>query len=235
LSQSKISKIENGGTLKPTDLIKVFDVLNAPQAVRVQTFAALSLEGDARPQRHKVRWQFELVYDIECQTSSLRAFVGSTVPALLQTSVYRLSLLKSLELTGSQFREAVAATYRRQELLWDTQRRFHFIIPETALFSTPADSAVQIEQLNKIALFINAPNIRLGIIPYQAGLPTVEPNTFVIYDDRLVIKSITGDEVSSQDTDEISEHLNLFAALGKRADYDANSQALIRKAIDYFS
>jgi transcriptional regulator with XRE-family HTH domain len=235
LSQSKISKIENGGSLKSAELNKILKALDAPQAIRAQIFAMLDFEDSLHPERHKVQYQFDAIYDIEIQTTLLREFVTSTIPAMLQTSAYRQAVLNSLELTGLQTRIATTETSKRQELLWDVQRHFHFILPEAVLYSALADNSVQIEQLNKITLFADAPNIQLGIIPYRAGMISIDTNTFVVYDERLAINSFGGGEVLSHDTGEITASLNTFAALDKRADYDTNAQALIRKAIDYFS
>jgi len=238
LSQPRISKIETGVDPSPkaADIAAMLDALEAPQAIRQQVMGALGRQNRTAFRRYKARYTFMKPLEQERKSSMVRFFCMSMIPALLQTIEYRESLLKHLSLADDVAALAMTTVAQRQELCWDVHRRYHFVLYEAALYTAPGSQAAQRRQLDRIELFIDSRHIKLGIIPFECGLPPgVESGPFVIYDDRLLAISLVGSTLDSREQEDIAEHLKVFSALDRMADYGDSARALVRKATNYFS
>lgn len=78
-------------------------------------------------------------------------------------------------------------------------------------------------------------NIDLAIIPYSADLRASAPlNTFVVYDDRLVIAELFSGEVALRDPKDIAHHLELFEFFRGRALTGERARALLLSVRDEF-
>jgi Domain of unknown function (DUF5753) len=222
---------------RPDDIEKILDILEAPQTIRQQVLGDLGHAlAIAQRRRLSADLQFNWPLERERNADMVRIFSFHYVPALLQTLEFRQAMLKRLEMSDIELRLAMNITLKRQDRLWDKQRRFAFIMHEATLYTAPGDHALQVAQLDRIEQFIGVRNIKIGIIPLEAGLvPGAEYSPFIIYDNRCLNKVVSNFEIESDDPREIAEHLKIFAELERRADYGDSARALIRKAIDYFS
>lgn len=238
LSQSKISKIETGQYphLQLQDIEKILNTLHASSAIRQQITAGFEVQllGSYRLYRYKYNSPFDTTLEDERKTSFLCSFVMSALPALLQTMEYRGALLKRYELHEEDYMLAMKVCLKRQDLLWDKDHRFHFIIHEAALYSVPANRKVQLAQLDRLERFIGVPHIKVGIVPLEAGLPPVENGNFVLYDQRqLTIMSATS-EVRLTDASDIAVYKKIFTELDQKASYEESASHLVQKAVDFF-
>jgi len=238
LSQPKISKIETGSPtpLNRSDIEKILDILEASQTIRQQILGSLGQATAPSTRRLKAAFRFEWALELERAAATVRAFSMDYIPALLQTLEYRRAILSHIALCEDEIQAAMRAINRRQDLLWEKQRRYHFIIHEPALYTTPADHPTQIAQLDRVERFVGVHSIRIGIIPLEAGLiPGLELAPFVLYDTLHLVKVAGNVEPVSDSSADIAEHLKIFAALERKADYGDSARTLVRKAIDYFS
>ncbi|HUB93325.1 MAG TPA: Scr1 family TA system antitoxin-like transcriptional regulator [Verrucomicrobiae bacterium] len=236
MSQAKISRIETGaiGAARSTDIEAILNILNASQTIR-QQFALISERGDS-VQIHRfatLQFRFEQTYRREQESKSIRMYVVGGIPALLQTLAYRRELLQQL-LAAKDLARALKTITRRQDLLFEPSRRFHFIMPETVLYTRIAHKAVQYAQLDRIGRLLDLHTVAIGIVPMETGLSPLDNCTFGLYDDRFLMRAITDGEIYTEDPTIIAAHHRLFSELERKADYGHAAQTLIEKAQRYF-
>ncbi len=179
-------------------------------------------------------YQFNHVTEREQKSHSLKSVTIQGIHSLLQTTPYRLATLKGYELSQDEMHIAMRETVKRQDMLWDTQKRFHFIMHQSTLYSAPAGNSVQTLQLDRLERLLDAPTLRIGIVPTEAGSLVIEHGTFVIYDDSEVLEPILGGETYSLDRRRVAEYLKIFSDMEQRALYGDEARQLIRLAAGHF-
>ena len=130
---------------------------------------------------------------------TIRDFTTCAIPPLLQTSEYAWHHIKatwsSHEWGSRAVAAGVTAAVRLQELLYDTNRQFDFVIAESALRFRIAPMPVVLDQFSYMTRVSELPNVSLRIIPQLVPL-RFAPRSFdwVLADDFVCSKvSITGD------------------------------------------
>jgi transcriptional regulator with XRE-family HTH domain len=214
MSQSKVSRIENGQT-RPTlvDIEAILTALEAPPAV-VAEVAALARTAntewqDARGLRRKGldKKQRELA-GLEASSAEFRFFLLSMITGLLSTPEY---IRASLAHIPGDHSKAIARKLERQEVLYDRSKRFTFLLTEQAArcpFLAPHAMAMQ---LDRLASLTHLPNVRLGVIPLGAPLPGCPLNTFTIYDDRLATAEMSTGVMVFRDPKDVRTYVEEFA------------------------
>jgi hypothetical protein len=104
----------------------------------------------------------------------------------------------------------VRARLERQTVLNDATRRFFFVLTEQAARWKYVNRSVMAEQCNHMAELSERKNIDIAVIPRSAEVPGGALNSFVIYDDRLVLAETFSGEVELRDPKDIAHHVNLF-------------------------
>lgn len=217
ISQSKLSKIETGALIPSTqDLSRLLKALGVPppEAERIiQTAQALRTE--------YVSWRFEHrkgfgakqieVAELELQTRTFRSFRVEAIPGLLQTHEYARRVMSLANLTQQTDLEwAVSLRMQRQQILYDPNRQFEFLIAEMGVLSRFCASSVVIRQLDRLKMLADLPNVTLGFIPNRISLPRAPINSFVLYDSAVAtLESVTG-EVSTSDEQDIEAYHKIF-------------------------
>jgi transcriptional regulator with XRE-family HTH domain len=199
ISQSKLSKIETGLLLPSTEdlsnLCLVYTVskpqLNAllEQLRRIQTEYISWRIGHQRGFAAKQK-------DVGAQESKakhIKTFQVSVVPGLLQIPRYAQCVMRLANVTAQQdLEQAVGVRLQRQSILYDPTKNFDFLITEGALLSRFCNPDIVIQQLDRLQLFFDLPNITLGLIPRDRPLPIVPQNSFVIFDrDQVTVETLT--------------------------------------------
>jgi hypothetical protein len=182
-----------------------------------------------------MEYLFQEPFELEGNAHRVRSFTICQIPVVLQTLAYREYLLKRIGLSDDDFRLAMSMTLKRQELLWEEQRRWHFIICENALYTHTGNDILQLALLDRLRQFMELYNMKIGIIPLEAGLVSLDVSTFNIYDETCVSKSIANEDIQSNSNKDIVEHSKLFDELDKLAEYGNLATVLLRKASAYFS
>ena len=140
------------------------------------------------------------------QSQRVVFFEVAYVPGLAQTPDYmRRVFSESARRHHSQndIEEAVATRLRRTEYLYDTSRRFEFLMTEAVIrFLLPESSAAMYAQLDRLLSLSRLPNVRLGIIPFGIHLPITPQRGFQIYgktgavEDFLKHEYLYGDDLA---------------------------------------
>ncbi|MFH8618360.1 Scr1 family TA system antitoxin-like transcriptional regulator [Streptomyces sp. NPDC017979] len=185
MSQSKVSRIENGRT-RPSlvDVEQILRALDAPPELVAEVSALARMANtewrNVRELRRKGLGtrQAELK-SLEASSTQMRYFLLSMVTGLLATPEYvRASLAHSTADTS----KAVAGKLGRQAVLYDASKRFTFVLNEQAVRWPVVAPLALAEQMDRLASLSYLPNVQIGVIPVRVPTPRTPLSTFTIYD-----------------------------------------------------
>ncbi|WP_188282521.1 DUF5753 domain-containing protein [Streptomyces sp. CBMA29] len=146
------------------------------------------------------------------------------ITGLLSTPEY---IRASLAHSPADVSKTTARKLERQEVLYNTAKRFTFIITEQAVrwpLLPPAAMALQIDRLASLS---HLANIRFGVIPMAGYKPVAPMDTFTVYDNSLVTVENTTGVVVLRDPRDIEMHLELFSILGGYALFGDEARVLL--------
>ncbi|MEU7830368.1 helix-turn-helix transcriptional regulator [Nonomuraea sp. NPDC049129] len=172
--------------------------------------------------------------EIEASTRTLRVFESLLIPGLLQTPDYaRVRLAENIELWGgvNDLDEGVRQRMRRQEILYDSSRRFYFVLSEAALRTLLCPPQVMAGQLERLIALSLSQTLKVGIIPFTTVLPISPKHGFWIYDDRLATAETVTAELHLTQPDEIEHYRRVFDAVSGVAHYGSDARQIITKAL----
>jgi transcriptional regulator with XRE-family HTH domain len=234
MSQAKISRIENGvGAASPADVERIARALETPQA----TIDRL-VEGAKRSNNRMTDWRTSHgavahtqreVAQLEATARVFRVFQPTVVVGLAQTSEYARAVLGAThEIRSSVVREggaaavpeAVSVRVRRQEVLADPDKQFHFVMMEAVLrnrFGRPEDMPAQIHRLRELA---EQENVTVRIIPLDVELPIPPYHGFELLDDRCVTVDLFNTQLTTQGQADTTLYRHLFDKLDASATDD---------------
>lgn len=202
-SRSKVPKLENGRQIASAN-----DLAEWVEATGSQDQLDELLELREAARAHHVEWKKQLKQpggqagvqksfdDLVRGGELIRSVQVTLVPGLLQTPEYvRYRALDVAQQHGSdpeKVDEVVAARMRRQDVLYDTSKRFEFIILEAVLHHLLCPPEVMIGQYYRLQSVIGMPNIRFGIVPFGKVLKIAPMAGFLMVDDVAVVESYSG-------------------------------------------
>jgi transcriptional regulator with XRE-family HTH domain len=190
-SQSKVSRIESGTTIPTLPEVTAWTSAIGASAEVHDSLVALAEAAFTEAQswrdasRRRPHAQDE-IRALESRTRMLCVFQPSVVPGLLQTAEYARRVFSFFPVTLAErdVPAAVAGRLNRQLALYETDRKFSFLITEAALRWRPGPPELMVAQLDRIASVSTLDNVSVGVIPL--GVPAVATLThsFVIYEGR---------------------------------------------------
>ncbi|MEU5024725.1 helix-turn-helix domain-containing protein [Streptomyces milbemycinicus] len=213
ISQTKLSNIETGRiTPSLIDVELILRALNAPMEL-VTEVAALARLANTEWQGKRASWrrglekrQAELA-GLEAEAKTLRYFLPAMVAGLLATPEY---IRASLGHAPVDISKTVARKLERQAVLYDTTKRFTFLLTEQAVRWVLVPRAAMAVQIDHLVSLSHLSNVRIGVIPFGVAVSRGPMNTFTVYDQRLVtVETFTG-RIVFQDARDIVEHLEVF-------------------------
>ncbi|MFE9255580.1 helix-turn-helix domain-containing protein [Streptomyces sp. NPDC006879] len=223
MSPSKLSKIENGHLAASViDVERILSALGVPEEVKAQlTEAARVVATEATAWRiyrrtglHKHQ---EEIRAIEGQTSLLRVFQPSCIPGLLQSPEYVRAIQQNSDLTEDALEKMIGARMRRQEVLYDRRRNFHFLITESVLRWALVRPPMMAAQLDKVVTMSRMPNIAIGVVPQSGAKHELPTCSFVMFDARLVIVEIPHAEITTSEPRDVDQYLRKFEGFERLA------------------
>ncbi|MFD4911406.1 helix-turn-helix domain-containing protein [Kitasatospora purpeofusca] len=237
MSQSKISRIENGKS--PASLVDVEQILRTLEAppdilARVTKLARLantdwqSLRSLRRKGLHHK--QQELA-GLESTSTEFRFFLLSMITGLLSTPEYIRASLAHLD--GDQSK-LIARKLSRQEVLYDTGKRFTFLLSEMAVRWPLIPASAMAMQLDRLVSVSRLPNVRFGVIPLRGIMPAAPMDTFTVYDASLVTVETTSGILTLRDQKDVAMHLEAFAAMERFALFGEDMRNLLARWSDDF-
>lgn len=199
-SQSKVSRIEGGQQMPSAgDVIVWAESLSLSTEVRDEL---LEMQQQARvgmaTWRDRIRrGQVDVQQDfvaLSAKASLVRHFEITAIPGLLQVPAYARRILEEVqEIHGAaavDVSSAVAERMRRQQVLYDPEKTFEFLITEPALRWQICPSPVMREQLDRLQTVIGLERIRFGVIPLSAQIRWLPVNSVVIYTGETTVAEV---------------------------------------------
>jgi transcriptional regulator with XRE-family HTH domain len=228
MSQPKISRIERGqGLTEPADIGIIARALGADesfaQSLMDRSERSHDRMTDWRPASESLAGRQKTVSDWEATATELRVFETVLVPGPLQTSGYALAVFRGLrrvpllgaeELTEAALLAAVSARVRRQEMLADQSKTFHFLLGEAALKRrsvAPVEMLTQINHLRELA----GRGGRLTILGIADDVPADIPllHSFSLFDDSLVVIDLYTTGIISRSRRVVESYQRVFDGL----------------------
>ena len=168
---------------------------------------------------------------LEADSKHIRFFLPLMITGLLQTPEYARASLASFPGDHAQ---AIAKRLDRQASLYNSAKRFTFVLTEAALRWRLCEAAVMAVQMARLSSLSELPNIRLGVIPLDAHVPDGPLNTFTLYDERIATAETFGGVIMMRDPRDVAYHLRLFAFFEQYADFDGDGRALLESYAQSF-
>ncbi|GAA3856288.1 hypothetical protein GCM10022243_21920 [Saccharothrix violaceirubra] len=217
MSQSKLSKIENGMLLPSVaDVERLVNELSATRETRLELIElARQLHAEAETRRvvlHRGAHRHQqTVARIEARATTSRFFQNAGVPELLQSESYRRVVLAA---TPPHEQDTAIATLRsRRARMDDLGKRFVFVLSEAALRWRMGSADLMCEQIEHLTQTMRRPNVQLGVIPWTADANLVALHGFQVYDERFVTLSVLTGNATITDPLDVREYLALFTRL----------------------
>jgi hypothetical protein len=140
----------------------------------------------------------------------------------------------SLDLSGTDLDQAVAARLERQQALSDTGKRFTFVMTEAVLRWRFCPDEVMAAQVAYIASVAEVETVRIGIVPFSARAADIPLHGYEIFDERLVNIGLEHAAVAVTDPHDVRVYLRLFGVMSDAAEFGAQARArLVTVASDY--
>ncbi len=236
---SKVSKIEYGRQTPSEDDIRVW-CLHAgaedqiPDLIAtVRHIEAMYVEwrrmlgGGTRRRQQASRM-------LEGQTRLMRWYEPLLVPGILHTAEYAAAVMRKVidfYQVPDDLDAGVVARLERQQVLYQGDHRFHFIVGEQALLTMVGNADVMIGQLDRLLAVMSLPRVSFGIIPTKADY-RVPTNQFIMYDDRLVHVETISAELTISQPREIALYGKAFTELARQVVSGQAARTLIATAVD---
>lgn len=207
---SKLSRIErNRQPVTDADIVGLAGVFG------LDTGATEELRDELRAIRlEEARWSRQLVVGhhpvqervqrAEAEARSVDAYNALTVHGLLQTAGYARAVFEALDELRDSPRDvdaAVRVRMQRQQVLYESDRRFTMLVTEAALRLSVAPPDVMRGQLDRLIAVADLPNLRIGIIPLDARLPVLVMHDFSIRDQQVTVELGHTETVTSEPAD----------------------------------
>jgi transcriptional regulator with XRE-family HTH domain len=206
MSQSKVSRIENGRLLP--SVVDVDRILRALGVDRATSGELLALARVANTEYQDIRAsvrrglhhrQRELAA-LEAGAREMRHFLPALVTGLLQTPEYmRAAMYTPVEPAAGDTTTAIAPKL------------------ESALRWQLCEASVMAVQLDRLVSLSWLPNIRIGVLPFGIQVGDGPYHTFVIYDEHIVTIELFTGQLVLRDPKDIDHYHALASFFGGHA------------------
>ena len=237
---SKVSKLENGKQT-PTDE----DVQGWTQATGRETEAEALLASLHTLEVQHAEWQRQFkgglrthqneIAELDARTRLFRVFEPTVIPGLLQTAEYaRARFAQGITMfkVPNDINEAVRARAQRQEILYRTDKRFHFVLTEAALRFRLCEPDVTLGQLDRLVSLSALPNVKLGIIGFETAYVVAPWHGFWLLDNERVMVETYSAELNLAQPQEVELYGSVFDQLAAVASYGRAARTIITRVID---
>lgn len=245
VSQSKVSRVENGRTAPSVADVQAWARACSAGAETVEDLVQRAEQAltEARTWRSQLAGGLpakqEQIGRLEADAQVIRLFQSTGVPGLLQTAEYARRVFMLANPSGRpDVAAGVAARLERQQVLFDDTKRFEFLICEAALRWPVASPVAMLGQLDRIGSLLDLPHVDIGIVPLDGPAPTLLPHAFCVFgegpDDALVTVETLTAELYVRDPQDIRSFLETFAQLRQVAVRGADARALLARIASGF-
>ncbi|MFE3217175.1 helix-turn-helix domain-containing protein [Streptomyces antimycoticus] len=235
---SKVSRISTAKTQPSADDIRAWCRACGAENQTDDLIASLrAVEGMwvswRRMERAGLRRAQEARLPLYERTRWFRAYSPGLFPGLLQTFGYTEDVLRAVQrrrVPVDDVADAVAARMERQQVLYEGQRRFAFLVEESTLRNGLGTAETQTEQLDHLLTVNTLPNVSVGVVPTQLGRERMPVEGFWIFDRTQVNVELVSGYLTLTQPSEVAVYADTFATLAGMAVYGGKARALLAKA-----
>jgi hypothetical protein len=155
----------------------------------------------------------------------------STGPAPAQFARALFSRAVVVHKVPNDVNDAVAKRMQRQEMLYSTDKAFHFVITEATLRYRLCSPDILLGQLDRLVSLTSLRNVKLGVIGYETQYVVDPRHGFMIYNADLVRIETYSAELNLRQSHEIDLYTATFEKLAAVASYGAAARAIINRVI----
>jgi len=166
---------------------------------------------------------------METASTTMAQYSLVVVPGLLQTADYAREMLAKVGPGIPDPAGLVAGRMQRQQVLYDTSKRFAFVIAEGVLTTRVASSAVMLGQIDRIAsLATGLDHIELRILPLGVSPERITMTGFVLLDDQALVET-DRTEIPVRDPRDVEWYREAFDGLRRSALHGQEAVGLLRR------
>jgi transcriptional regulator with XRE-family HTH domain len=206
--QTRVSKLEQGNQ-RPTD----DDLRQWAEAVGATTeqldelyelASAARIEYATFPQRYRQHGgavaEQETTTHEDAASTRIAEFQPAMIPGLLQTAAYARDVLTrpcgpaSAGVTPDEIDQIVGKRMERQQILYHPRQKIQIIMGEAALHTRFGTTETLIGQLDRLIALTGYAHVEIGVVPFTKTMPIFPLTTFIVYDDHVLIESITAQQ-----------------------------------------
>ncbi|HEY3682909.1 MAG TPA: helix-turn-helix transcriptional regulator [Streptosporangiaceae bacterium] len=227
VSQPTVSRIETGRAVADAEVVtRVVDALGLGGDAAADLAALVERAyGVARRRVDAgVSMRREGGADLVSSAVDIRCFQSAAVPRLLQTEEYARAFHALAGAGGDGGTNPLA----------DTSRRFTFVVTEGAIRTWPDSPGLMVKQLDRIADLDRKRNVRIGIVPWSAAVPSVPLHGFTLHDDQAVTVETFTRELTLTDPADVAAHREIFDAFESAAVFGKPMHAVLAAVTEDF-
>lgn len=228
-SPSRISRIETARIrITPGTVHEILDVLGVDGSERSR-LVRLAREADEPAWWHEygvaLSYGYASYLSLESEASSLRVFEPIVIYGLLQTRAYARAVAEgSPRVTPDEVDSLVKVRMARQEILTrENPTHLHAVLDESVLRRVVGGPDVMLEQLQHLVHMAKRPNVRIQILPFEAGVVATNftgPVSLIEFPDPhdgqvVYLENMAGDVVERPE--DIRTYLSIFEYLKSEA------------------
>lgn len=240
-SPSKVSRLENGFRgVSARDINDLCDLYGVRDEQR-QQLIDLAAEGKQRAWWQSRELPYSTYVGLEADAETISDFGLGVVPGLLQTEGYARAVLTAARplLAADVIEQRLAWRLERQRLLRsDRGPRFDAVIDEAVLRRIGGSRATMVDQLHHLLTVSELPNVKIWVVPYNAGILPVPTSKFIVLSFRepsvpgvVFIEMLTGDLYLGP-ADGLADYEQAFTAMQAMAMKPEQSRLLISSIAD---
>jgi transcriptional regulator with XRE-family HTH domain len=241
MSQSKVSRIENGRLLPSMiDVEQMLDALGADPPTRDDLLALARMahaeyQDDRASVRRGIHHRQRELATMEANSTRMRHFLPTLITGLLQTANYmHVAMNPPMNPAVRDPTRAIELKLARQAVLSDESKRFEFLLTESALRWRLCAPEVLAAQLDHLVAVSHCPNVSIGVLPLAASIPMGAFHTFVVYDRKLVTAELFSGQLVLRDPKDVDYYQALFDYFSERAHWGEDSRAALSELADEF-
>ncbi|MFJ4796838.1 helix-turn-helix domain-containing protein [Kitasatospora purpeofusca] len=235
---SKVSRLLNAHTPPSADDIRDWCRACGAEELAADLVASLrAVEGMfiewRRMERAGLKAAQEARLPLYERTHRFRSYSSWLVPGLIQTPGYTTAALQAIQQRRGlvdDVQAAVAARLERQRVLYESNRRFAFLVEESVLRCGIGGSGVMRDQLHRLTAVGSLPNVSLGVVPMRPDRMRWPAEGFWIFDNAQVNVELVSGYLTITQPSEINLYAETFGELAELALYGAAARELITSA-----
>jgi Domain of unknown function (DUF5753)/Helix-turn-helix domain len=168
----------------------------------------------------------------DAETTRIAEYQPAMIPGLVQTAAYAREVLSlpcgpsAAGASADDIEAIVGERIKRQNVLYQRGKDIHLVIGEAALRTRFGALQTLLGQLDRLIAVVGLANVELGVVPFSTPLPVFPLTNFIIYDDAVLIETITGQQ-RLHAADEVALYERFFDQLRNSATVGPDAAALI--------